>query len=229
MRKSLPVSLVLAAIACQSQSQSITLPPKAAKQLAYDIITQTPENVLKNDVYQLLIAEGLVGALGHFTPWGYVAGCLTSIWRWGFTSEWYTIYQRSSNPNLEAVRIHMGLIPNAEYVYYPEFTLLRELHSPDVYVMIGKAPLYVRSGAYFNWNSSLVRVVLDGEIKDMSKIPANGTMFKEENKPEVWYMYSGWKCHLMSNDAVNRYGGWWFVEKVPDGSIGHIPTGFNIY
>jgi hypothetical protein len=54
--------------------------------------------------------------------------------------------------------------------------------------------------------------------------PADGTMAKENSRPEVYVLFGGARFWLPSPQWVLRYGGWGQVHTYPDGALMTLPT-----
>jgi hypothetical protein len=54
--------------------------------------------------------------------------------------------------------------------------------------------------------------------------PTDGTMAKENSRPEVYVFFGGARFWLPSPEWVLRYGGWGLVQTYPDGALLSVPT-----
>jgi len=54
--------------------------------------------------------------------------------------------------------------------------------------------------------------------------PSDGTMARENSRPEVYVFFGGARFWLPSPEWVTRYGGWGLVQTYPDGALQAVPT-----
>jgi hypothetical protein len=54
--------------------------------------------------------------------------------------------------------------------------------------------------------------------------PTDGTMARENSRPEVYVFFGGARFWLPSPEWVSRYGGWGLVHAYPDGALLSMPT-----
>jgi len=113
----------------------------------------------------------------------------------------------------------------------PELSVVRESSRPEVYVIVGDAKFWIPDPPtlfrlYGGW--AAVRVVPDGTLTNVSRLPKEGTILREEHAPYVWRIEGAHKRHIATPTVLFRYGGWSMVRVVPDNSLAMIPNGAPI-
>ncbi|MEK6801406.1 MAG: hypothetical protein AABZ34_01885 [Nitrospirota bacterium] len=73
-----------------------------------------------------------------------------------------------------------------------------------------------------------MRIVPDGTLTNVSQLPKEGTILREEHAPYVWRIEGAHKRHIATPTVLARYGGWNMVRVVPDNSLAMIPNGAPI-
>ncbi|MBI4000699.1 MAG: hypothetical protein HY348_02820 [Nitrospira defluvii] len=111
---------------------------------------------------------------------------------------------------------------------FPDLSIVRETSRPEVYVIVGGAKFWIPDPPtlfrlYGGW--AAVRVVPDGQLRNLSSIPKEGTIVREEHSAPVWRIEGNQKRHITTPTVLARYGGWSYVRVVPDNSLAMIPTG----
>ncbi len=118
--------------------------------------------------------------------------------------------------------------PNDPVDPFPDLSVVRETSRPEVYVIVGGAKFWIPDPQtlfrrYGGW--AAVRVVPDGQLRNLSSLPREGTILREENSAPVWRIEGSQKRHIATPAVLARYGGWSYVRVVPDGSLAMIPAG----
>lgn len=112
-----------------------------------------------------------------------------------------------------------------------EMSIVREISRPEVYVIVGDAKFWIPDPPtlfrlYGGW--AAVRVVPDGTLTNVTSLPKEGTILREEHAPHVWRIEGAQKRHIATPTVLARYGGWNMVRVVPDHSLAMIPIGAPI-
>lgn len=112
-----------------------------------------------------------------------------------------------------------------------EMSIVREISRPEVYVIVGDAKFWIPDPPtlfrlYGGW--AAVRVVPDGTLTNVTSLPKEGTILREEHAPFVWRIEGAQKRHIATPTVLARYGGWNMARVVPDNSLAMIPTGAPI-
>jgi hypothetical protein len=110
--------------------------------------------------------------------------------------------------------------------------LVRELNRPEVYVVYGGAKFHITDPPTlfmlgFNWD--LVHVIPPGGTNQLTSMPSDGTLLKEQHDPRV---YLTWNQQLSWVTSPTRFFSrclaWRNVRTVPDGALAALPHGPNI-
>jgi hypothetical protein len=120
---------------------------------------------------------------------------------------------------------------------YPDVNLdkdgqtYREVNAPQVYVLFGGAKFWVPDPGTLNrlyggW--ARVQVVAANALQNVPAIARNGTLLREENRPEVWLMENGKRRHITTPALLDPFGGWPAVKIVPDNAVSGFPIGTPI-
>jgi len=118
-----------------------------------------------------------------------------------------------------------------------EGDLVKEIDHDEVYIIVGGAKLHIPSMDEFNamgYSWSSVRIVPDGTLGNVPNEPRDGTMIRYRSYDPVWIVLrsggTAYRWHIMTVDAVNRYGGWGNVHWIPNSSADNVPfSGVDIY
>lgn len=219
-------ALSLSAISSSVWAQDVVMPQPVARRFASDARMDPPWPQVQDYLYHEMERQNTFKWSKPISR----GNTAVEIGKWLYFFIWNYYCSRFeqyvSNPNFELVDVYIKWYgPVGVGHYYPDMTIVRQESDPHVYVFVGHAPLYVQTAAYFHHDWSRVRTIPAGRIAPMSKLPANGTLMREVNRPEVWYMQGGLRRHIQSVGTLNLYGGWGRVRLVPDNSIGHIWRG----
>jgi hypothetical protein len=113
-----------------------------------------------------------------------------------------------------------------------DFTLVRELNRPEVFVVYGGAKFWIPSpqtlfGLGFNW--SQVHVIPPGGTNQLASIPMDKTLIKEQHDPKVFLVAQQQLCWVTSPAAMeSNCLAWRHVRTVPDGALAALPRGPNL-
>ena len=147
---------------------------------------------------------------------------------------WFTINNISDLPAL-------GLDPNNAVpdgslpppsLLPADFTLVRELNKPEVFVVYGGAKFWIPSSQTlfdlgFNW--SQVHVIPPGGTNQLASIPMDKTLIKEQHDPKFFLVAQQQLCWVTSPAAMeSNCLAWRHVRTVPDGALAALPRGPNI-
>ena len=123
-----------------------------------------------------------------------------------------------------------GLIPFRPLAPFPaDFTLVRELFKPEVYVIYGGKGFWIPDpatliGLGFSW--SQVRVVPPGATAKLRQMPIDGTLLREQNNPRVYLVENQERRWVTSPAAMDgRCLAWRHVRTVPDNQLAGLKTG----
>ncbi len=122
----------------------------------------------------------------------------------------------------------MGLPPIAA-----DFTLVREMFTPYVFVIYGGAWFWIPDPPTFaslGFSSSQVRVLPPGSIGKRREMPIDGTLLREQNSPRVYLVENQALTWIRNPAAMNeRCLSWRHVRIVPDNGLARLlPLRFRL-
>jgi hypothetical protein len=113
-----------------------------------------------------------------------------------------------------------------------DFTLLRELNRPEVYVVYGRAKFWITSPARLRslgFNFGQVHIVPDGALANIPIMPQEGTLLKEQNDPKVYLVKNSTLCWVTTATVFdNLCLSFRNVRSVPDGALTTLPKGPDV-
>jgi hypothetical protein len=138
-------------------------------------------------------------------------------------------------PNFRRVWISTltELIPSRPLPSIPaDFTLVRELFTPEVYVIYGGAGFNVPDPATLaslGFSSGQVRVLPPGGTAKLLPMPIDGTLLREQNNPKV-YLVENQKLRWVTSPAAmnGRCLPWRHVRIVPDNELARLTKGSDL-
>lgn len=124
------------------------------------------------------------------------------------------------------------VVPDGRLAAIPDIprdgALLREISSPDVYIVQGGARFYVPDvptffAMGFAWPS--VRPIPDGALSRLHLIPADGTLLKEFGNDSVYVVYAGARFPAPNMDAIQAMAlSPADVRQAPPGALHQVPA-----
>jgi hypothetical protein len=110
-----------------------------------------------------------------------------------------------------------------------DFTLVRELFAPEVYVIYGGAPFQIPDTATLaslGFSMSQVRVLPPGGTAKLRQMPIDGTLVREQNNPRIYLVENQKLRWITSPAAMNgRCLPWRHVRIVADNQLAGLATG----
>jgi hypothetical protein len=110
-----------------------------------------------------------------------------------------------------------------------DFTLIRELWRPEVFVVYGGAKFWIpdtKTLADLGFSGSQVHIVPPGGTNQLTAMPFDGTLIKESSDPRV-FLVNNQMLSWVSSEA--RMGElclpWRHIRTVPDGALKTLPQG----
>lgn len=111
----------------------------------------------------------------------------------------------------------------------PDGSVVRETSAAPVFVLFGGAKFWIPNPTvlerYGGWGA--VKVVPDGALAALPKVPRDGTVLREMSAAPVYVMVGGQKRWIPNPTILQKYGGWAAVRVVPDGALAGFPQGPN--
>jgi hypothetical protein len=113
-----------------------------------------------------------------------------------------------------------------------DLTLVREINSPEVFVVYGGAKFHITDPPTlftlgFDW--SLVHLIPPGGTNQLTSIPFDGTLLKEQHDPRVFLTVNQQLSWVTSPIRLaSRCLAWRNVRTVPDGALAALPKGPDI-
>ena len=110
-----------------------------------------------------------------------------------------------------------------------DFTLVRELFAPDIYVVYGGAPFSIPDPptlAGLGFSSSQVRVLPPGGTAKLRQMPIDGTLLREQTNPRI-YLVENQKLRWVTSPAAmnGRCLPWRHVRIVADNQLAGLARG----
>jgi hypothetical protein len=110
-----------------------------------------------------------------------------------------------------------------------DFTLLRELFTPEVYVIFGGAGFEVPDTptlTSLGFSSIQLRILPPGATAKLRQIPIDGTLLREQNDPRVYLVENQKLRWVTSPAAMNGHClPWRHVRIVADNQLVRLATG----
>jgi hypothetical protein len=122
----------------------------------------------------------------------------------------------------------LAAIPSAPV----DFTLLRELNSPRVFVTFGGAKFWIPSPAALaalGYRFGQVNVVPDNTLAAVPDAPRDGTLLKEQSDPRVFLAAGAGLRWIIAASVFERLCfSWRNVRVVPDGALTSLARGADL-
>ena len=113
-----------------------------------------------------------------------------------------------------------------------DFTLLRELSDPRVFVVFGGAKFWIPSPAalaMLGFRFSQVNVVPDNTLAAIPGSPRDGSLLKEQTSPKVFHAMGGKLSWVTAESVFDRLClSWRNVRVVADNSLAALPHGADL-
>jgi hypothetical protein len=105
-------------------------------------------------------------------------------------------------------------------------TLIRERSSDAVHVAFGGTPFPVAAPDALGLDPGSVRMIPDGSLAGLPRVPRDGTLVRELNDPAVYVTLGGVLRHVPSPQEFEARGyAWDAIGVVPDGALAGLAKG----
>jgi hypothetical protein len=110
-----------------------------------------------------------------------------------------------------------------------DFTLVREIFDPKVFVVFGGAKFWIPDPLTLHtlgFDFPQVRVVPSGGTAQIGTLPIDGTLIKEQHDPKVFFVENGQLRWVTSPAAMDTHClSWRHVRTAPDTSLAALARG----
>jgi tetratricopeptide (TPR) repeat protein len=138
--------------------------------------------------------------------------------------------ENDNTDELEITSILSQKKTNETSLDFPDQTTLREISGGQTYVIFGGAKFHIADlyelGNYSNFRS--VRKIPDGMLSHIPDIPHDGTILARFGGDSVYLIKDKMRHRINNPQALQFFGGWDALCKVPENGLNQIPDAGNI-
>jgi hypothetical protein len=131
----------------------------------------------------------------------------------------------ATSPDLSNVSPFISDLPSTP----ADFTLLREIDRPEVFVVYGGAKFWIPDPPTLHmlgFDFPQVRVIPSGTTAQLRTVPIDGTLIKEFADPKIFLVTNGQLSWVTSPSSMdNRCLPWRHVRTVPNAALASLPRG----